>query len=277
MTTVAAPSALAFAALESPVRIGAVTLAVRDLARAAEFYRAIVGLDVADEAPGRIALGSAGETLLHLVAAPDAAPDEAGEPGLFHTAFLVPSRPALARWLHRAAAKGLRLQGASDHQVSEALYFADPEGNGIEVYADRPRSRWQRIGSEYRMTTARLDLNGLLADAEPEDAPPALRVGHIHLRATDLAATRDFYEGRLGMAVTHTRPGALWFGHGGYHHHVAANTWSSARAGLNRSADQLGLVGYELVVDPTAPNLPDLPATDRLADPGGIAIRVVQR
>lgn len=269
-----APSLEAF---DSPLRIGAVTLAVRDLRAMAEYYRSLLDLDVVSDDRTTVALASTGETILRLLARPDAPRDRLGEPGLFHIAFLLPSRRHLAVWLARAAAAGLRLTGASDHKVSEALYFNDPEGNGIEVYCDRPRATWVRQGEAYEMTTDRLDLRRLVDEgtaADPEIARPIpVRVGHIHLRAGDLAASLAFYRDALGMAVTHQRPGALWFGWGGYHHHVATNVWSS-NGSAPRSEGHLGLVAFEVVAR-DAMALEDI--RQRLGrsegkDPGGLRI-----
>jgi catechol 2,3-dioxygenase len=242
-----------FVAFDAPLRIGGVALAVRNLSLLTDYYRETLGLDVVDATGERAVLASDGEAILTLVHAPDAPNDRRAEPGLFHTAFVVPSRPHLAAWLARAADGGLRLSGASDHKVSEALYFSDPEGNGIEVYTDRPPATWQRAGEQYVMTTDRLDLSGLLAEAAgATGAPIPIRVGHIHLRGGDLAAASSFYRSKLELALTHERPGAQWYGAGTYHHHVAVNTWSSSGA-ARRSTGQLGLLGYELVArDPEA-------------------------
>jgi catechol 2,3-dioxygenase len=236
-----------FVAFHAPLRIGAVTLAVRDLARLTDYYRDTIGLDIVETTAESAVLASDGEQILTLVHTPNAANDRRAEPGLFHTAFVVPSRAHLSAWLARAADGGLRLSGASDHKVSEAIYFSDPEGNGIEVYTDRPPATWQRTGEQYVMTTDRLDLPGLLAEARNvAGGSIPIRVGHIHLRGGDLAAASAFYRSKLEFALTHERPGAQWYGAGAYHHHVAVNTWSSAGA-ARRSDGQLGLLGYELV------------------------------
>jgi catechol 2,3-dioxygenase len=274
-------------AFQAPLRIGAVMLAVRNLEGAVATYAGLIGLDVLDRGPDYVRLGSSGETVLELVHRPDAEHDRTGEPGLFHTAFVLPSRAALAQWFAGAVDRGLRLTGASDHKVSEALYFTDDEGNGIEVYADRPRGAWQRSGSEYVMRTDRLALDTLLAEGRmssgTRDASVPIKVGHVHLRARDLDAARSFYHGTLGFAVTHGRPGALWFGAGGYHHHVATNVWSSDGAAPRRKGG-LGLVGYELVARDaqsfaeTAVRIGGrgVPTADALVfeDPSGIEIRL---
>lgn len=228
----------------APLTIGGVTLAARDLDHLAAFYAALLGLEPVPEGAGlRFDLAGATLRLLH---APEARPERGDEPGLFHTAFLMPDRAALAGWLHHALALGLRLEGASDHGVSEALYLTDPEGNGIEVYADRPRALWPRPPAPAEgvaMVTHRLDLHSLLAAAPgPALVPHATRIGHVHLRAGDLAATEAFYRD-LGLTVMQRMPRASFLASGGYHHHVAVNSWGSS--GI-RPSGLAGLVALTL-------------------------------
>lgn len=271
-------------AFNAPLRIGAVNLAVRNLDQALATYRDVIGLEILEREAERVRLGSGGETVVELRYRPDADHDRLGEPGLFHTAFVLPTRAALAQWYARAVDRGLHLTGASDHKVSEALYFADTEGNGIEVYADRPRDVWQRSGDQYVMRTDRLALGTLLGEgrslgSSPEHLP--IRVGHVHLRAGDIEAARAFYSGVLRLAVTHQRPGALWFGAGAYHHHVATNVWSSDGTKV-RGKGRLGLESYELVArDPASfaaaavrVGMRGVPVGDTLVfeDPSGIEI-----
>jgi catechol 2,3-dioxygenase len=238
-------------ATDAPLHVGDVTLAARDASALARFYETVIGLERLGATPERVELGAGGIRLLVLENRPLAARDAGRAPGLFHTAFLMPSREELGRWLAGALELGIAPTGASNHKVSEAIYLDDPEGNGIEVYADRPRSEWRRSGDEYEMTTERLDVPALLAagrglGAPATSAPAGMRIGHIHLRVDDIARAEAFYAGGLGLAVTHRRPGALWFGSGGYHHHVAANTWRSAGSGP-RPAGTTGLVEFTLV------------------------------
>ncbi|MDJ0391446.1 VOC family protein [Roseomonas sp. E05] len=228
----------------APLTIGGVTLAARDLPGLARFYTALLGLEPVPQGAGlRFDLAGA---MLRLLPAPDARPERGDEPGLFHTAFLMPDRAALAGWLHHALALGVRLDGASDHGVSEALYLSDPEGNGIEVYADRPRALWPRPPAPAEgvaMVTRQLDLPGLLAAAPGAAlAPRATRIGHVHLRAGDLATTEAFYRG-LGLAVTQRMPRASFLASGGYHHHVAVNNWGSSGV---RPAGLAGLAALTL-------------------------------
>jgi catechol 2,3-dioxygenase len=276
-------------ATSAPLFAASVTLAVRDLAGIADFYGRLLGLRPLPGAPeGRLTLAAGDRPLLHLAHAPGARPESGREPGLFHTAFLLPDRVALAAWLHHAAAAGVTLQGASDHGVSEALYLSDPEGNGIEVYADRPRDVWPRTaeGQGIAMFTRRLDLRALMAIAPgPALSPEATVIGHVHLRANDVPAAEAFYRG-LGMAVMQHMPQASFLSSGGYHHHIAANGWASSGAprrppGLTgllevelRAADAatFGRVATALRASGTV--LEDRPGSLRAEDPAGNAIRL---
>lgn len=243
--------------LPAGLRMGAVRLRVTDAARSAAFYTGTVGLSLLGRNDdGSLRLGVGGQTLIELVGAPDASLRPRGTTGLFHVALLVPDRPALALVLRRLVAQGVRL-GASDHLVSEALYLDDPDGNGIEIYRDRPESDWRWDRQTVEMATQPLDLRRLLADA-PEgvalDAPmpEGTRVGHVHLQVGDLAGARRFYVDELGFAVTTDRyPGALFVSAGGYHHHLGLNIWHS-RGGSAAPANSVGLIEYEVVLPDAA-------------------------
>ncbi len=218
-----------------PLGVAQVALAVRDLGRVEAFYRGVLGLAVIARSPGRVRLGAGDAVLLDLLHRPDALPDDPAGAGLFHTAFLLPSRAHLGRWLAHLAALGHRLDGAADHLVSEAAYLSDPEGNGVEICADRPRARWRWTGAAPRqieMANEPLDLPGLLREATTPwaGAPDGTRVGHVHLRVGDAAAAARFYGGALGMDVTAASPAAAFLSTGGYHHHLAVNAWRSAGA-----------------------------------------------
>ncbi|TCK23171.1 catechol 2,3-dioxygenase [Ancylobacter aquaticus] len=251
------PSAGPVPTLPAGLRMGAVRLRVRDAARAAAFYTGTVGLALLGRNDdGSLRLGVEGETLIELVGAPDAGARPRGTTGLFHVALLVPDRPALAVVLRRLIAQGVRL-GASDHLVSEALYLDDPDGNGIEIYRDRPESDWRWDRKTVEMATQPLDLRQLLGDAPeavPLDAPmpEGTRVGHVHLQVGDLAAARRFYVDGLGFTVTTDRyPGALFVSAGGYHHHLGLNIWQS-RGGEQAPSGSVGLVAFEVILPDTA-------------------------
>ena len=246
--------------------IGVVRLRVADLDGLAAFYERVIGLDAVgrDEA-GLARLGPAGgEPLIELVSAPDAPHAPSFSTGLFHLAILVPDRPELARSLQRLAAAGWRLTGASDHLVSEALYLRDPEGNGIEIYRDRPREEWRRDGGELAMATLPLDLESVLGELDagerPADGMPAgTTIGHVHLQVADIPPVEGFYSGALGLEVTvRSYPGALFLAAGGYHHHVGLNTWAGVGA-ASPPAGARGLVRFEIV-------LPDAAAVEAAAE-----------
>jgi catechol 2,3-dioxygenase len=241
------PSSAVTFANRTPLRIGAVGLKARDLSKLTDFYSGAIGLDVIDRDSKAARLGAGGVTLLALEAAPNALPDDPRTAGLFHTAFLQPTRADLARWLVHAANTRVPLSGASDHLVSEAIYLDDPEGNGIEVYRDRLPEEWRWSGERIQMATDRLDLDNLAADAGNiayAGAPGGLRIGHIHLRVGDLAPTQQFY-GTIGMVPTAGRGGALFMSSGRYHHHIGSNTWQSAGAGM-RDDDRAGLSWFSI-------------------------------
>ena len=225
----------ATASIPATTRMGAVHLTVSGLERSLGYYRKEIGLDVLDEGAGRASLGAGETELLGLVEEPGARP--AGRhTGLFHFALRVPERVELARWLAHAARDRVPLVGLSDHFVSEAIYLSDPDGHGIEIYHDRPRELWEgQVMS--RMTTDPLDVAGLLAElddpaAAPFDGLPAgTDMGHVHLQVADVADALSFYRDVLGFDLMAELFGtAAFFGAGGYHHHVGANTWHSRGA-----------------------------------------------
>ena len=245
------PSSTVTFANTTPLRIGAVGLKARDLPRLTDFYANAIGLTVIDRDSKTARLGAGGVTLLELEAAPAATPDDPRSAGLFHTAFLHPTRQDLARWLVHAARNRVQLTGASDHLVSEAIYLDDPEGNGIEVYRDRKPEEWRWSGGRIQMATDRLDLDNLAADtadASYDGAPDGLRVGHIHLRVGDLVQADGFYRGAIGFDPTRQRNGAAFLSSGRYHHHLALNVWQSAGAGRRDDA-ATGLAWFSLEID----------------------------
>jgi catechol 2,3-dioxygenase len=234
----------------APMRIGSVRLKVRDLDAVASFYTAVLGLARIDSAHRHIVLGTSSVRLLELVGDPTLAPNDPRQAGLFHTAFLMPSRADLARWLAHAAALRVPLQGASDHIVSEAIYLEDPEGNGIEVYADRSTSHWHAPNGAIRMSTDPLDAQDLLMAAKGTEwagFPGKGIIGHVHLQVGDTAEADRFYTGVLGFDIATRYPGASFYGSGGYHHQLAGNAWNSRRAG-KRPNGTGGLESIEIIV-----------------------------
>ncbi|KAA9135873.1 VOC family protein [Microbacterium caowuchunii] len=246
----------------------AVTLRVGDLEAMSGYYADALALSPIEESTrGREVhrvLGRAGTPMVRLVHTPGLPEADPRQAGLYHTAFLFDSPAALAATVYRTAQHPRsRFAGSSDHLVSEAFYFTDPEGNGIELYTDRARDLWQHVNGEVQMATEYLDPNLYLQkhltqevfDAAPLDAGS---VGHVHLQVGDVPAARAFYVDAVGFEATvASYPGVLFASAGGYHHHVAMNTWRSAGAGPR--AASLGLGEVALTV-------PERAELDALAD-----------
>ena len=225
------------ARIASDTTVGTVSLTVGDLDRSRAFYERAVGLRANELEDGRLALGVAGEpALIELRGDSSVTRLNRRAPGLYHLAVLVPTRLDLAFALARLAETRWPLDGASDHLVSEAVYLSDPDGNGIEIYRDRPRAEWPRSGDQLRMATLPLDLDDVLAELRAATelqatAPAGTQIGHVHLQVADLAQAEAFYHGVLGFDVmVRGYPGALFVSAGGYHHHIGLNTWHSAGA-----------------------------------------------
>lgn len=241
-------------ALTRPVHVGEVALRAKDIGLLRQYYSAMLGLSVITEGADRVTLGAGGAPLLTLISRPDAEPEASGQAGLYHTAFLMPDRADLARWLVHVARSQIPLTGFADHSVSEAVYLTDPEGNGVEVYSDRPQERWLWAGDRVAMGTKELDINdiflktGIPTDrADYKAAPEGLRIGHIHLKVGDLARARDFYATGLGLDVVagSDERGATFLSSGRYHHHIGANIWESQHAGP-RQESMTGLDWFSL-------------------------------
>jgi catechol 2,3-dioxygenase len=244
-------------ASRTPMRVGMVTLRVKNLDKVADYYRDVIGLTVMERSASTAKLGTAGIALLVLEARPDAEIEPRNAAGLYHTAFLMPTRKDLARWLVAAASHRVPLSGFADHLVSESVYLDDPEGNGIEVYADRAPETWKWEAGSVAMATDQLDIDGLLALTDTRTtnyakAPDDLRIGHMHLRVGDLEQADRFYGGVIGFDPTRKRSGAAFLSSGRYHHHLAINVWQSAGAGP-RDDTATGLAWFSLEV--TAPEI----------------------
>lgn len=258
----------------TPISIARVGLKARDADGLATYYRGLLGFEELSRGRGEIALGAAGRELLRIESAPTAKPDDPRSAGLFHTAFLFPSRADLGRWIRHAASRRIGIEGASDHLVSEALYLTDPEGNGIEIYADRPKENWAWNGDQVAMATKRLDIDGVVASARPEDgdwkgAPENTIVGHVHLRVGEPGEAEAFWRDSYGFdTVAKYGPAAVFMSTGGYHHHIGANVWQSAGAG-RRDPDRSGLSWVEL-------RATDGAFAGEKTDPWGTTIRTVE-
>jgi catechol 2,3-dioxygenase len=260
--------------LPDDTAIGAVELVVRDIDRSVAFYERAIGLEVLErELDAEVKLGAGGSALLVLRGEPEAPPRPPRTTGLFHFAILVPSRPELARALQRLVDAGWRLTGASDHLVSEALYLDDPDGIGIEIYRDRPRSEWLHDGETIRMATLPLDLDGVMSELPGEPAEhmaDGTVIGHVHLNVADIPASERFWCDEVGFDVTvRTYPGALFVSAGGYHHHLGLNTWNGPGA-PPPPPGAIGLERFQVVAGGGTGSVV-------ARDPSGIEVEIVGR
>jgi catechol 2,3-dioxygenase len=265
-----AMSDLPFAAT-TPIHIGRIGIVAKDARNVANFYKDVVGLAELRDAGGVITLGVGDGPLMEIEQSAAIRPDDPRAAGLYHTAFLLPSRAELGRWIRHAVQNRVRLTGAADHLVSEALYLNDPEGNGIEIYADRDPSSWTWNGDKVQMANSALDGDGIVASSQglPDwtGAPDNALIGHVHLRVGDANKAREFWNDQIGFdTVLEYGPQAVFLSTGGYHHHIGANSWQSRGAGP-RDKDRTGLQWVEL--------LQKGPATVKnFTDPWGTEIRV---
>jgi catechol 2,3-dioxygenase len=232
--------------------VGTVTLRASDLGRVRDFYVDGIGLEARDEAPDSVALADAsGRVLLRLDSsvAGGSAPLSHPHTGLFHNAFRYPDRSSLAAAVARTLQAAPIFEGASDHGVSDAVYFRDPDGNGVELYRDRPYEEWPVAGEgRVGMYTRPLDLAALLAEAGPAELPATCDIGHIHLQTADVDAAVAFWVGVLGLDERQRfGPQAAFIAEGLYHHHIGANTWYS-RGAEPAPPDRPGLDSFELLL-----------------------------
>ena len=281
--------------LSAASHIGGVRLQVSDVGRSVAFYCDLLGFREVRPRAGEATLGvPAGPwPLVTLVERPSARPvPPRGRLGLFHFAILLPHRASLGSVLGHLRAHDVPL-GMSDHLVSEALYLADPDGLGIEIYSDRPQSSWNWRAGEIAMATAPLDVDGLLREpgvTRWHGMPAGTTIGHMHLHVGDLANAERFYAGAIGLDVTVRRyPGALFMSAGGYHHHLGTNTW--ARGAAAPDPDEAQLLHWDLVVSGAAEvhaigerirtvgGVTTAEGPDALIarDPFGTAVRIVSR
>lgn len=236
--------------IDPNLTIGLTTLKVKDMPTMADFYQTQIGLGLLEQDGQSAVLGIAASNrpILRLINKPDGRAYPRAT-GLFHLAILLPTRADLGQWL-RNYSQNHQLDGAGDHIVSEALYINDPEGNGLEIYWDRPREMWTVNGESIRMDTLRVDIPRLLADAHAapfSQMPSGTTTGHIHLQVDSVEKAAAFYHQILGFSQTeYISTQAGFFGAGGYHHHIGTNIWNS-RGAPPPPADALGLDQYELV------------------------------
>ena len=239
--------------LPSKTHVGAVRLLVSDLTRSLAYYEHVVGLRPLALEHESAVLGSSDERpLVKLETRAGVSPARRGAFGLYHFAILLPDRAALGRFAAHIASLGIRA-GMADHLVSESLYLWDPDGLGIEIYADRPRSAWKRNGRELAMATDPLDIDSVIAEgtgAAWDGAPAATTMGHLHLHVGSLEAAEAFYHRAIGFDKTvWSYPGALFMSAAGYHHHLGTNVWSP---GPSPTPDQAQLLEWELILPSSA-------------------------
>lgn len=239
--------------LPAETQVGRVHLQVADLVQTLAFYRDLLGFRQVGGEGATALLSATGCAPLQIVLTerPGARRKPPRTTGLYHVAIRFPNRSALARVFRRLVVHRWPIHGSADHLVSEALYLADPDGNGMELYIDRPRAQWTRRNGQIEMATEPLDVEELLAEADNDPAPwtgvdPATDVGHVHLHVSELEQAEAFYSGLLGLDVTQRGyPGALFLSAGGYHHHLGVNVWAGVGA-PPPPPDAVGLLSFAL-------------------------------
>jgi catechol 2,3-dioxygenase len=280
--------------LHAEATLGAVHLQVADLARSVAYYERVIGLRTIASHDDTVSLGANGDStsLVVLHHREGAAPvPTRGRLGLYHFAILLPNREALGRFIAHLATIGA-YAGMSDHLVSEAVYLTDPDGLGIEVYADRPREAWRIANNKLEMATLTLNAADLVRASRGrawDGMPPGTRIGHVHLFVSDLDAAARFYHEGLGLdEVLLEFPGALFMSAGGYHHHLGTNTWAAgaprAEPGDARMLEWSVMLPSAADVDATARALENAGATVTrtdgdvtAADPWGTIVRVTTK
>jgi catechol 2,3-dioxygenase len=280
--------------LPAATSVGAVTLQVADLERSLQFYRTTLGLAELGRDVGLAVVGAGARPLVELRERRGARPAGRGRHGLFHFAILLPDRPSLGRFVQHLSNLGVPA-GAGDHLVSEAFYLSDPDGLGIEVYADRPRASWRRKGRELVMATDPVDVAAVVAAGGGgvwAGMPQGTTMGHVHLHVGDLELASRFYCEALGFdRIVWGYPGALFLSAGGYHHHLGTNIWAGSGA-RSPESDQAQLLEWTLelpdsgAVRGAAANLESAGFTAEIApeataartrDPWGTPLRLVVR
>lgn len=267
--------------------IGKTTLGVADLDKMVRYYEQVIGLTLLTKDASSAEMGMEETVALRLESRPNGKQHK-NATGLFHLAILMPDQADLGQWLHHYIQTERRMiDGAGDHLVSEALYLSDPEGNGLEIYRDRPRETWQYEGNHIKMATLAVDLPALIAAAHPtpfRGIAQGTTIGHIHLQVHEVDEATNFYTQALGFGYMAGYPEASFVSAGGYHHHIGVNTWHS-RGAFPPPRGSLGLICYEIQL-PSVEDKTDLLAhlqnlgypsqtdSDRitLVDPSGIEI-----
>ena len=278
---------------ESKIYLGEVALYVADLARQKDFYQRVLGLELLEEQDGQVSLGRDGQVLVRLLATSDRQTVKSAY-GLYHLALLLPSRQALADILKHLSENKVPMVGGADHGYSEAIYLEDPEGNGIELYRDKPRADWD-IREDGRIigvteALAAQEIYELGQGIQPFSIAEGTRMGHVHLSVKNSGAASHFYQKLLGLEDKFSVPSASWLASGNYHHHLAVNEWGGSHLN-HRHPKQLGLAYFEAQVQGKEDlvaiyeNSLDLEAPARwissqvleVQDPDGIAAKIKTR
>ncbi len=239
--------------IDKNLAIYSVDLNVENLGGMTTYYRDNIGLSVLEESENYVSLGiQADQKVLVNLIKTDSKNSQTKKAGLFHTAFLVPERRDLGNILFALLQKEVAIEGASDHGYSEALYLTDPEGNGIEIYRDKPREEWDiQSDGTIKGVTEQMDAEGVLASRDDQFVnlfPEGTSIGHVHLSAADLSKSQHFYIDVLGMSLKYEfGPQARFIAAGGYHHHIGLNTWMGSNIPV-REKDDLGLTRFTLNV-----------------------------
>lgn len=258
--------------LPNDTHISHVHLRVRNLERELAFYRDLLGFTEILRHDSIVELSASGKQPAQILftESPNAIARPPRTTGLFHVAIRFPNRAELAKTLMRLIQNEYPIQGAADHLVSKAIYLADPEGNGVELYCDRPKESWRWSDGEIAMATEPLDLEALLREADGKEwagIHPQTDIGHVHLNVGSLASAEEFYSKQLGFDVTtRSYPGALFLSAGGYHHHIGLNIWAGRNA-PRPPENSLGLISFGI----GAPNQWE----QTLIDPDGIAVELI--
>ena len=277
---------------QSKIYLGEVALYVANLARQKDFYQRVLGLELLEEDYTQVALGRDGQVLVRLLATSDRQPVVKSAYGLYHLALLLPSRQALADILKHLSESKVPMVGGADHGYSEAIYLEDPEGNGIELYRDKPQDDWD-IREDGRIigvteALAAQEIYELGQEVQPFSIAAGTRMGHVHLSVKNSRAASHFYQKLLGLVDKFSVPSASWLASGNYHHHLAVNEWGGSHLN-HRQPKQQGLAYFEAQVQGKEElvaiheNALDLQAPARwissqkleVTDPDGIAMRMI--
>ncbi len=257
----------------APLSIGAVGLRVQEAETLARWYETTLGLERIASTADSIHLGAGGRAFLELTETAGLHRARPSAAGLYHTAFLLPARADLAAWVRHAVDTRIPVDGASDHVVSEAIYLTDPEGNGVEIYADRPQGGWEWANGEVRMGGGPIDFENLMTLASAfslpgYSAPAATQIGHVHLQVGQAEEAARWWIETFAFDTVRAGRDAVFLSTGGYHHHIAVNHWNSRGAAPMQTA-QTGLAHVTLRAGPGAGRVPP-----RATDAWGIEVRV---